>query len=184
MEASRFGRTNTTPVRSSFRREHTTPLKNLLKQPTSKNAAQVSQIVNVSALFPAFGPRQFGDRFFPRFCSQLDRFIPSRSGMDFEIASYNLLKENDGPGFGQADLVSPSKVKPSKRRRKHDVPSCTNSLPLVRSLINLCLCDLQAEYKRRLAEGLMSSEGSRILAFKNKVESRATVNKALKVVEP
>ncbi|KAK9823526.1 hypothetical protein WJX72_003403 [[Myrmecia] bisecta] len=65
--------------------------------------------------------------------AQLDRFIPSRKAMDFDLANFNLLKENDNAACS-IDASSPSK----------------------------------AEYKKLLAEGLISEKSARILAFKNK----------------
>lgn len=90
----------------------------------------------------------------------MDRFIPARSAMDLDVANFNLLKENGG----QANLLetaSPSKV---------PCP-CTKPNRPVRHKLNLASHSLntQAEYKKRLAEGLGTETAPRILAFKNKV---------------
>ena len=41
---------------------------------------------------------------------QLDRFIPSRSAMDLDLAHFNLLSENEAPANSNLDVLSPQKV--------------------------------------------------------------------------
>ena len=55
--------------------------------------------------------------------TQVDRFIPSRSALDLDIAHYNLVKENANSNDLDlaAEVTSPSKVRPPRPRfrRRH-----------------------------------------------------------------
>jgi hypothetical protein len=48
--------------------------------------------------------------------SQCDRFIPSRSAMDLNVARFNLAAES-GEQVDVKDVVSPTKVRPRCRKR-------------------------------------------------------------------
>ena len=72
---------------------------------------------------------------------EMDRFIPNRSAVDVDLAHFSFIKEND-PNKANQQQQETALLSPSKE-----------------------------EYKRRLAEGLLESNGSqssRILAFKTK----------------
>ena len=74
---------------------------------------------------------------------EMDRFIPNRSAVDLDLAHFSLVKENDVNKANQQQDQQ-ALVSPSKE-----------------------------EYKRRLAEGLLDSGSSRILAFKTKAPAPA-----------
>lgn len=55
------------------------------------------------------------DEFYAAFAAQGDRFIPSRSEMNMDLAHYALTKENKV----DHDIASPTKVRPPATSSRH-----------------------------------------------------------------
>ena len=91
-------RTPFTPTKSNLLRDFTTPRKHGLS--TKKPKQQVGHGLGRPIYFPggAPGPAE------PVWFLQMDRFIPARSALDVDVASFRLQKENSSAG------LSPSKV--------------------------------------------------------------------------
>ena len=115
-----------------------------------------------------------------------DRFIPTRSAMDLDVAHYSLTStENDAPANSTAELLSPQKVRGSlcnipslEVGRNLPPPPCFHSVQTRSPTSHKMTMHpqlSQIEYQKRLAEGLSTDGSARILAFKNKVPALIAV---------
>ena len=105
----------------------------------------------------------------------VDRFIPSRSALDLDIAHYNLVKEN--ANANDLDLAnevqSPSKVRPSAAvlRRRVRVPLSPRDLactPLALSETRLT----SAPARSRIAGGIQEAAGVELSAGRRREQRR------------